>query len=248
MRRSTACRVAALILTTLVLFAGIAAAEEALTNSDVVKMVGAGLSDALVVESIDALAGSFDIRPEALIELRQDGVPESVLQAMVRKTSDSPKRTIPDGTPLVLRLQYEVSSDSAQPGDPVLFEVIEPLSVDGFTVVAAGADVEGTVVAARPRKGFGRRGLLELSIDSVEAVDGQRIPLRNTRSIKGRERYNKAGVITLLFGPFGILVKGDDIKVPAGSEHTIYTDRDWTVELDRQDVGGASEATPPSAG
>jgi hypothetical protein len=55
----------------------------ALTNSDVVSMLKAGLSPELVVAKIKASKTNFDTSPAALAELKQGGVPENVLMAMV---------------------------------------------------------------------------------------------------------------------------------------------------------------------
>lgn len=147
--------------------------------------------------------------------------------------ADGAAINVPDGTQLVLRLSHSLSSDSAKRGEPVLFEVAEALEVNGSTVIAQGAEGQGKVMEVRSRKGFGRRGLVTFSVESVQAVDGKPIPLRTSETYKGDERYTRAGVITLLFGPFGGLVKGKDVVIPAGTEYTIYTDRDWTVETSR---------------
>ena len=37
--------------------------------------------------------------------------------------------------------------------------------------------------------------------------------------------------MTLLAGPFGILVKGKDVEIPAGTEYTIYLEGERSVRL-----------------
>ena len=72
-----------------------------------------------------------------------------------------------------------------------------------------------------PNKTFGRSGKLDLTIDYVKSVDGQNLNLRSTREIKGDDSYGKAGVVTLLAGPLGFLVKGKNMEMDAGTEYTV---------------------------
>ncbi|MGE5814698.1 MAG: hypothetical protein ACM36C_09450 [Acidobacteriota bacterium] len=58
----------------------------ALTNSDIIKMVRAELSEAVVLTTIDsARTVEFDVSPEGLINLKSAGVPEPIIQAMQAK-------------------------------------------------------------------------------------------------------------------------------------------------------------------
>jgi hypothetical protein len=94
------------------------------------------------------------------------------------------------------------------------------------------------VTEAQPAKGFGRKGRLNFSIDTVQALSGENIRLRSSKTATGSDSYGKAGVIGLLTGPFAALVKGKDIEVPAGTEFTIYIDGDRKVQ---QGSGGGGK-------
>jgi hypothetical protein len=59
-------------------------ADAVLTNDDVVGMVKAGLSADIVVAKIKTAACAFDTSPAALKQLKDAGVPESVILAMVQ--------------------------------------------------------------------------------------------------------------------------------------------------------------------
>jgi hypothetical protein len=61
--------------------------QAALTNSDIVQMVKSGLSPELVIAKIKASKTSFDTAPSVLAELKQNGVSESILVAMVEASS-----------------------------------------------------------------------------------------------------------------------------------------------------------------
>lgn len=209
-------------------------------NQDVIKMVQAGLSPKIIIATIKAQPGGFDLTPERIIALKKAGVDEQIIDAMLR--ADSPARaggdrsalrevTLRDGTEITLRLLKPVSSATARVEDRVEFEATEDVLADGVLVIETGSRAWGSVIQARKKKSFGRRGKLDFTIDYVKAVDGQNVRLRATREIQGDDKYGKAGVITLLTGPFGFFVKGKNVDVPAGTEYTIFIDGDRTLKL-----------------
>jgi hypothetical protein len=58
-----------------------------LTNADVVKMVKAGLSESVVVSTIQANSGNYDISPDGLIALKNAGVTPNEMNALVAVAS-----------------------------------------------------------------------------------------------------------------------------------------------------------------
>lgn len=54
-----------------------------LTNSDIVKMVNAGIPESVIVREIQVSETNFNISPDALINLKHKHVPDSVLGAIV---------------------------------------------------------------------------------------------------------------------------------------------------------------------
>jgi hypothetical protein len=59
-----------------------------LTNADVVDMVKAGLAESTIVLSISHSATNFDTSPQALIALKNQGVPQKVLDSMLDVGTD----------------------------------------------------------------------------------------------------------------------------------------------------------------
>src|ERR1700688_5062671 len=66
-------------------------AQKPLTNDDVVKMVKGGLPEDIIVSAIQAAATNFDISADALISLKNAGVTQPVMAAMI--AAESNKRT-----------------------------------------------------------------------------------------------------------------------------------------------------------
>lgn len=82
-----------------ILFAAVAAAvmcmatpvaAETLSNSDVVKLIEAGLGEEAVIAKIETEEGDFDTDVDTLLALREQGVPSAVIAAMVKKSNELP--------------------------------------------------------------------------------------------------------------------------------------------------------------
>lgn len=65
-------------------------AQDVLTNEAVVKMVKAGLSESLIVTMVENQPGQFKLTADELVRLKQQGVSDKVLAAMVAKGSSAP--------------------------------------------------------------------------------------------------------------------------------------------------------------
>ena len=61
--------------------------QVALDNKDVVKMAKSGLSEAVILSVVQAQPGTYDVTPDALIELKSSGVTDPVIAAMASKGS-----------------------------------------------------------------------------------------------------------------------------------------------------------------
>lgn len=83
------------ILTTIALlvFSHIAAAQQVLNNDSVAKLVKAGLSDDLIISTINASPGSYDTSADAIIALKSAGASEKVISAVVQKATSSAQPT-----------------------------------------------------------------------------------------------------------------------------------------------------------
>jgi hypothetical protein len=73
-----------------VVLTGIALAQSVLDNAAVVKMVKAGLGDDTIVSMINTQPGNYTVTPDAMIQLKQAGVSEKVIDAMIAKASGVP--------------------------------------------------------------------------------------------------------------------------------------------------------------
>ncbi len=56
---------------------------------------------------------------------------------------------VPGGTHIPLVLHNAISTRSARPGDPVYFETLFPIMIDGHVVIPAGSYMSGEVTEAK---------------------------------------------------------------------------------------------------
>ena len=91
--RRMLCAVVALFL------GGVLGAEEPLTNGDVIKLVKAGLTTETVIAKIEHSAARFDTSTDALIDLKEHGVPEPVIRLMVVRSAEARSAEEPSVAP-----------------------------------------------------------------------------------------------------------------------------------------------------
>jgi hypothetical protein len=75
-------------------------AQQALTNDSVIKLVKAGLSDDLIVSTINASPGTYDTSANGLIALKSAKASDKVVTAIVTKATAPAPAALPPVTPL----------------------------------------------------------------------------------------------------------------------------------------------------
>jgi hypothetical protein len=95
---------------------------------------------------------------------------------------------VPAGTTLTVRLGESVGSKISSPGQSFSATLVSPVTVDGNTVIPAGAAARGTVVDAKPLGRFKGGAILEVRLNAL-TINGteQRIKTSAvTRTLKGK--------------------------------------------------------------
>lgn len=67
-------------------------AKRPLTNADIIRLVKSGLAEGVIISAIEANDASFDVSADALIALKQAGVSQNIIAAMLAAHS---RRTVP---------------------------------------------------------------------------------------------------------------------------------------------------------
>jgi hypothetical protein len=157
-----------------------------------------------------------------------------------------------DGTALTLRLGRSLSSADAHDGDRVDFEVAEEVSVNRIVVVPKDSPASGTVITAHKKRRMGRAGKLDVTIDSVQLVDGEKATLRAVKESQGGSHTGiMAGgmVATSLIvwpaAPVFLLMHGKDVTIPKGTEVTAYVSGDEKLDPAKFQPAPFVPAAPP---
>ncbi len=154
-----------------------------------------------------------------------------------------------DGTPIKLRIAQTVSSADAHVDDRVEFEVLEEIRIQGVLIVSKGGIALGTVTEAQPKRRMARGGKLEIVMDSVRLVDGEKAALRATKGGHGGGHTGAmtAGIVAtaLIFwpaAPFFLFIHGKDITIPKGAEVPTFVNGNMPLDLAKfQQSGSASQ-------
>jgi hypothetical protein len=95
-------------------------AQQALTNDGVIKLVKAGLSDDLIVSTINGSVGQYDTSADGIIALKTAGVGDKVVAAIVMKASAPVAAYAPIAAPGTAPAAGD-PDDPASPHDPGVY-------------------------------------------------------------------------------------------------------------------------------
>lgn len=220
-----------------------------LTNQDVVAMLKAGLSSDVIVAKIKTSRCNFDTDPSILAELKHRGVPNEIIKAMVEAPYGAPNPStttsrqmsegaaavegqeiiVPDGTGFSVETVDEISSKTASENDPVNLRVVDPVRIGNVVVINAGALVKGTVASVEQRGHLGKGGRLGLRVDSVIAVDSQKVKLRASKGKGDTSTVGSTIALSLLISPLFLLRRGHHAVIKPGTKVQVFTDEEKTI-------------------
>jgi hypothetical protein len=254
-------------------FGVVLSAQQVMNNDAVIKLIKSGLSDDIIVSTIQNSPGSYNASPDALVTVISAGASDKVVAAIVAKASASAPaqasvsstpsnlpqpHTLLDGTPIKLRLSRTISSAEAKVGQEIPFEVVEDVKVDDTIVLPKGGPAIATVTEAERKKSMGRGGKLNISISYARLLDQEKVALRATNEGRGGGHVGAmtAGIVatSIVFfpaAPLLLFVHGKDITIPQGTEITAFADGDMHLDMSRfgstPAVAGIAPIAPPVA-
>lgn len=225
--------------------------EGTLTNGDVVMMLKSGFSHAVITAKIKTSICKFDTSVAALQQLKEAGATDQLIVSMVEAAA-APSRQqatliqrpvaapaqvqqapaqqlapgeikIPEGTVVEVQTAHTISSADYEVGSPIGFTVVQPVKINGVTVIEQGASATARIVKAEGGKSFGRSGKLSWEMKEVTAIDGSKVPLTFNKGVSGSGAGGTVAtgiiVTSLLFWPAAPLwgfKKGKAAVLPAG--------------------------------
>jgi hypothetical protein len=183
------------------------------------------------------------------------------VQAQPTQTDFTSKKgfVLEDETPIRLRLNRTISSADAHTGDTVDFEALDDVTVNGTLVIPKNGLAFATVTEAQAKRRMARGGKLDINIDYVKLVSGDKAALRAVKDVKGGGHTGGmvGGMVatSLVFfpaAPFFLFMHGKDISIPKGTEITAYVSGDNKLDIAKFQPatavrGAAGTAVPLSA-
>lgn len=142
-----------------------------------------------------------------------------------------------EDTPVRIKLTRTMSSKDAKVDEKVDFEVIEDVKVKDVVVIKQGSIAIATVTKAQPKRSMGRAGKLDINIDYVQLVDGEKVPLRATKGGSGGSHTGAmtgamvaTGILFFPAAPLFLFMKGKNITLAQGTEVTAYVAGDTPLD------------------
>jgi hypothetical protein len=172
-------------------------------------------------------------------------------QISAPKTVPRPALTfgLVEDTPVRIRLARTMSSKDARVDERVDFEVLEDVKVGNVIVIQRGALAIATVTEAHPKRRLGRSGKLQMNIDFVQLVSGEKVLLR---AVKGGNGGNHITAMTgamvatsIVFfpaAPLFLFMRGKDLTIPKGTEVTAYVAADTHLDPTKFKQAGVAES------
>jgi hypothetical protein len=127
----------------------------------------------------------------------------------------SGKYMLRDGTDVNLKFAQDLSSKTSSEGDPVTLTLVDDLKVGDVVVAKAGSKAIGEVTKAEKSGMMGKAGELNIRLDYLKAGD-VKIKLRGTKGKEGESGVTGTVVLTVLFGPIGLIKHGKNVEIKQG--------------------------------
>lgn len=136
----------------------------------------------------------------------------------------------PEGTELRIRFNDALSSGTNNEGDQFSITLDDDVSLPGGTILKRGYRGKGEVTSAKKKGMMGQPGEMNVRLNYLKVGD-TRIHLRAQKGGEGQSSVGATVVLTVLFGPLGLLKHGHEIEIHPGQVITAYIDEDAKVTL-----------------
>lgn len=126
------------VLTILIVSSVSTVALEILSNEKIVELVDANLSDELILTLINNSESNFRTDVQSILTLKESGISEDVIQAMIEKLAAANSANAPTGNPDAspqLKVETDPSDTSTDTDDVLLTEVGVYYTADGGELV-----------------------------------------------------------------------------------------------------------------
>jgi hypothetical protein len=133
-----------------------------------------------------------------------------------------------EGEDVNLKFDQDLSSKTSSEGDPVAFLLSDDLKIGDVVVAREGSKAFGEVTKAEKSGMMGKAGELNLRLEYLKVGDSK-IKLRGSKGKEGASGTTGAVVLTVLFGPLGLIHHGKNVEIKKGQSFHAYVADDISV-------------------
>ena len=130
---------------------------------------------------------------------------------------------LPNNTPVEIQAVNTYEPSMLSVGDTVKFATLKNITLNGKTVIAAGAPVTATVQKATALGRIGKPAEIILDDFSTVTVNGTKVPLSGSINQRGKSKIGLSIALSVCIIPFFLLMKGKDTAIEQGYQTTVYT-------------------------
>jgi hypothetical protein len=212
-----------------------------LTDVSVMKMQSARQSPDAIIAKINASRCDFDTSPAALHRLKLSGVSDRIILAMMHApaafravppdANQAIEVKIPNQTAVQVALSGDVSADNLEEGSIVEMVVVQPVTLNGVTVIPQGAEARARIMAAR-RSSLGSSGQVVWFMQDITAATGDRVPANFAAS---QDTTTKAAIGKFAGYPFFLTDyhKGAPAIAASSDHYTVLVDGNIPLRVAR---------------
>lgn len=135
---------------------------------------------------------------------------------------------LPEGTDVPLAFDEDISSKTAAEGDPVTFVLTDDIKVGDVVVAKSGSKALGEVTHAEKSGMMGKAGDLSIRLNYLK-VGNVKVKLRGTKGKEGESGVTSTVVLTVLFGPIGLIKHGKNIDIKKGTSLKAFVGEDISL-------------------
>jgi hypothetical protein len=137
-------------------------------------------------------------------------------------------KPLPAGTPVVVSLDAELSTQTSLLGDSFAVTVVYDVMQDGVIVIPKGTRGRGEITFVTKKGAFGKPGIIGIALRDLD-LNGRQVLLDGRFREEGGNNNGAAAATMFAVGVFAAVVKGKMAIIPAGRELKGRTGEDISV-------------------
>ena len=153
-----------------------------------------------------------------------------------------PRIQIPEVTKIEIEAPYTFKSMDFKPNDKISFRVVDPVKINGDTVIEQGATATGRIEKSKRGGHWGKAGLLVWTMQTVTAIDGSQVRVQpasvrlrgDSKGAKVATQMIITGALMPLIAPVALLhgfKRGHDAFIPQGKRYSVVVAGNASVLL-----------------